>query len=105
MVLKSCVAERAHKAEFRRNDVFHGFPYVCLLRGDVRMLVRGVFLSKAHRAASLAHVALGCSLQQDFFLRTVKPPTEIAFDSGASENIYPRLYSAHLVFLFLPCFR
>src|SRR2546427_7007326 len=81
------------------NDPFHGFGVsACSGGGRSHAGGRRRFLGKAHRAASLAHVLLAVYCSRVFFLRRGKPPTEIAFDSGAREKSIPRFIQHQLVF-------
>src|SRR5258706_15010064 len=70
----------------------------CCRGGRSHASARRRFWSKAHRAASLAHVLWAVHCSRIFFLRTLKPPTEIAFDSGARKISIPGLIQHHLVF-------
>ncbi len=71
---------------------------VCLLAAAGHAGARRRFWSKAHRAASLAHVLWAVYCSRVFFLRRVKPPTEIAFDSGARKISIPGFIQHNLVF-------
>ncbi len=53
---------------------------------------------QAHLAASLAHVLWAVHCIRIFFLRRVKPPTEIAFDSGGPKISIPGFIQHNLVF-------
>jgi hypothetical protein len=90
MASKACVAEQAPKTEFLSDDVFHGLGDAAGRGGGGSHAgTRRCFWTKAHRAASLAHVLWAVHRSRVFFPGTLKPSAAIAFDSGARKASIP----------------
>src|SRR6266480_4125979 len=94
-----CVARRVQSMESLPGCTFSLEPCVCWLpRGTFACWCAAAFLRKAHRAASLADVLRAVYCGRIFSPRALKPPTEIAFDSGAWEASIPGFIQHELVF-------
>jgi hypothetical protein len=86
---------------FSRMPPKDGVPVVMLLAavGDVRMLVRGGVLGTKRIARHLWRMCFGLFIAAgSFFLGPSKPPTEIAFNSGARAASIPGFIQHNLVF-------
>ncbi len=78
---------------------FMGFRvFACCGGGRSHAGARRCSWSKAHRAASLAHVLWAVHRSRLFFPGTLKPPAEIAFGSGARAASVPGYIWHDLVF-------
>jgi len=84
---------------------FHGFRvFACCGGGRSHAGARRCSWSKAHRAASLAHVLWAVHRSRLFFPGTLKPPAEIAFAVGLGQHLSPAIFGTtlYLVLTLLP---